>query len=125
MTVAVNAVLTLILIGVFKFMGWQEEHMALALASSGSALVNAGLLYFYLHKRDIFRFGTHWKKLMLQFLIANSLMVLALAYALTWYNGDVAEWLRVAQVLGLCMVGAVTYAVGLILTGIRPRHLRP
>lgn len=35
--------------------------MALALASSGSALVNAGLLYFYLHKRNIFRFGAHWK----------------------------------------------------------------
>jgi putative peptidoglycan lipid II flippase len=54
-TVAVNAVLNVVFIGLFKFMGWQEEHMALALASSGSALVNAGLLYFFLHKRDIFR----------------------------------------------------------------------
>ena len=46
---------------IFKLINWHAEHMALALASSGSALVNAGLLYFYLHKRNIFRFGAHWK----------------------------------------------------------------
>ena len=52
-------------IGFFKLIDWHAEHMALALASSGSALVNAGMLYFYLHKRNIYRFGTHWKKLAL------------------------------------------------------------
>ena len=124
-TVAVNAVLNVVFIGLFKFMGWQEEHMALALASSGSALVNAGLLYFFLHKRDIFRFGAHWKKLLLQFAIANIAMIAALAYALTWYNGDVAEWMRIIQVLVLCAVGALAYALGLFASGVRPRHLRP
>ena len=124
-TVATNAVLNVVFIGLFKLMGWQEEHMALALASSGSALVNAGLLYFFLHKRDIFRFGAHWKKLTLQFTIANIAMIAALAYALTWYNGDVSEWMRVVQVVILCAVGALAYAAGLVLSGLRPRHLRP
>ncbi|WP_171407311.1 murein biosynthesis integral membrane protein MurJ [Acinetobacter sp. B51(2017)] len=124
-TVATNAVLNVVFIGLFKLMGWQEEHMALALASSGSALVNAGLLYFFLHKRDIFRFGAHWKKLIMQFAIANIAMIVALAYALTWYNGDVSEWMRVLQVVILCAVGAVAYGAGLLVSGVRPRHLRP
>ncbi|MDN5691945.1 MAG: murein biosynthesis integral membrane protein MurJ, partial [Acinetobacter sp.] len=67
MAVAANAILNVIFIGIFKLIDWQAEHMALAIASSGSALVNAGMLYFYLHKKNIFRFGAHWKKLFVQF----------------------------------------------------------
>ena len=99
--------------------------MALALASSGSALVNAGMLYFYLHKRDIFRFGAHWKKLLVQFAIANAAMVAALWYGLTLYSGDASQWTRIVELLGLCIVGAVAYGVVLIATGFRPRHLKP
>lgn len=123
--VATNAILNVIFITLFKYMNWGAEHMALALASSGSALVNAGLLYFYLHKRDIFRFGAHWKKLLVQFLVANICMVAALSYALTWYNLDGSEWMRIGQVAVLCIVGALAYAIGLVATGLRPRHLRP
>ena len=124
MAVAANAILNVVFIGFFKLIDWQAEHMALALASSGSAFVNAGMLYFYLHKRDIFRFGAHWKKLFIQFGISNAVMIAALWYALTWYNGDVSQWIRVAEVIGLCVVGVVAYAVGLLFTGFRPRHLK-
>ena len=122
--VATNAILNVIFIGIFKLNGWQAEHMALAMASSGSALVNAGLLYFYLHKRNIYRFGAHWKKLAFQFAVANLIMILALWYGLTWYQGDISQWLRVAEVAGLCVLGVVAYVVGLLLTGFRPRHLK-
>ena len=61
MSVAANAILKRCIYWLLKLIDWHAEHMALALASSGSALVNAGLLYFYLHKRNIFRFGPHWK----------------------------------------------------------------
>ncbi|MFC6053572.1 lipid II flippase MurJ [Acinetobacter sp. Ac_877] len=125
MSVAANAILNVIFIGFFKLIDWQAEHMALALASSGSALVNAGMLYFYLHKRDIFRFGAHWKKLMLQFAIANAAMIAALWYGLTWYNGDATQWMRVVELIGLCIVGAVAYGIVLIAAGFRPRHLKP
>ena len=124
MAVAANAILNVMFIGLFKLIDWHAEHMALALASSGSALVNAGMLYFYLHKRNIYRFGTHWKKLAMQFTIANLTMIAALWYALTWYQGDISQWLRIAEVVGLCVVGVVAYAVGLLATGFRPRHLR-
>ena len=124
MAVAANAILNVVFIGIFKLIDWHAEHMALALASSGSALVNAGMLYFYLHKRQIYRFGAHWKKLLLQYAVANFTMVVALWYALTWYQGDVAQWLRIVEVIGLCVVGVIAYAIGLLLTGFRPRHLK-
>ncbi|WP_374666852.1 murein biosynthesis integral membrane protein MurJ [Acinetobacter sp.] len=125
MAVAANAILNVIFIGFFKLIDWHAEHMALALASSGSALVNAGMLYFYLHKRNIFRFGAHWKKLALQFALANAAMIAALWYAMTWYNGEVSQWIRVAEVAGLCVVGVAAYGIALIAAGFRPRHLRP
>ncbi len=124
MAVAANAILNVVFIGFFKLIDWHAEHMALALASSGSALVNAGMLYFYLHKRNIYRFGTHWKKLGFQFLVANITMIAALAYALTWYQGDIAQWLRIAEVVGLCVLGVAAYVIGLLITGFRPRHLK-
>ncbi|WP_286687109.1 murein biosynthesis integral membrane protein MurJ [Acinetobacter sp. GWC1_38_13] len=124
MAVAANAILNVVFIGFFKLIDWHAEHMALALASSGSALVNAGMLYFYLHKRNIYRFGTHWKKLGFQFLVANMTMIAALAYALTWYQGDIAQWLRIAEVVGLCVLGVAAYVIGLLITGFRPRHLK-
>ncbi len=122
--VATNAILNVIFIGIFKLIDWQAEHMALAIASSGSALVNAGMLYFYLHKRDIFRFGAHWKKLFIQFSVANVVMIAALWYGLTWYDGNAAQWLRVVEVVGLCVLGVLAYAIGLLVTGFRPRQLK-
>lgn len=124
MAVAANAILNVVFIGLFKLIDWQAEHMALALASSGSALVNAGMLYFYLHKRNIFRFGAHWKKLAFQYAVANIAMIAALWYGLTWYQGEVSQWLRIAEVVGLCVVGVVAYLIGLLVTGFRPRHLK-
>ena len=124
MAVAANAILNVVFIGFFKLIDWHAEHMALALASSGSALVNAGMLFFYLHKRNIYRFGAHWKKLGFQFLVANITMIAALAYALTWYQGDIAQWLRIAEVVGLCVLGVAAYVIGLLITGFRPRHLK-
>jgi putative peptidoglycan lipid II flippase len=125
MSVAANAILNVVFIGFFKLIHWEAEHMALALASSGSALVNAGMLYFYLHQRNIFRFGAHWKKLFLQYGIANAAMIAALWYGLSWYNGDVSQWIRILEVAGLCVIGVVAYGMGLLATGFRPRHLRP
>ncbi|SST06076.1 MviN family virulence factor [Acinetobacter baumannii] len=93
--------------------------MALALASSGSALVNAGLLYFYLHKRNIFRFGAHWKKLALQYGLANLAMIAALWFGLNWYNGELSQWIRVAEVVGLCVVGVIAYLIGLLLRDLK------
>jgi putative peptidoglycan lipid II flippase len=64
------------------------------------------------------------EKLGFQFLVANITMIAALAYALTWYQGDIAQWLRIAEVVGLCVLGVAAYVIGLLITGFRPRHLK-
>ncbi len=56
MAVAANAILNVVFIGFFKLIDWQAEHMALALASSGSALVNAGMLYLLFASTQDFPF---------------------------------------------------------------------
>ncbi|WP_171496031.1 murein biosynthesis integral membrane protein MurJ [Acinetobacter ursingii] len=124
MAVAANAIINVVLIGFFKLINWHAEHMALALASSGSALVNAGLLYFYLHKRNIFRFGGHWKKLAVQYAIANIAMIAALWFGLYWYDGQSSQWIRIIEVAALCVLGVIAYGVALLATGFRPRDLR-
>ncbi|WP_445114553.1 murein biosynthesis integral membrane protein MurJ [Acinetobacter sp. WZC-1] len=124
MAVAANAILNVVIIGFFKLIDWHAEHMALAIASSGSALVNAGMLYYYLHKRNIFRFGAHWKKLFMQFAVANTVMIAALYYGLSWYDGSASQWIRVAEVGALCIAGVIAYVAGLLLIGFRPHQLR-
>ena len=51
-------------------------------------------------------------------------MIAALWYGLTWYQGDISQWLRIAEVAGLCVIGVVAYLVGLIAMGFRPRHIK-
>lgn len=122
--VAANALLNVTFIGFFKLIDWQAEHMALALSSSGSALVNAGLLYFYLHKRNIFRFGAHWKKLAIQYAVANLAMIAALWLALHWYDGQSSQWMRIIEVIVFCVIGVAAYGIALFAAGFRPRHLK-
>jgi len=97
MAVAANAILNVIFIGFFKLIHWEAEHMALA----------------------------HWKRIFMQFMFANVVMIAALAYALSWYNGDVSQWMRVLEVLILCVVGVVAYLAALVTAGFRPRHIKP
>lgn len=126
MSVAANAILNVVFIGFFfKLINWHAEHMALALASSGSALVNAGLLYFICISvifSDLVHIGK--KKLALQYGLANLAMIAALWFGLNWYNGELSQWIRVAEVVGLCVVGVIAYLIGLLLTGFRPRDLK-
>jgi putative peptidoglycan lipid II flippase len=123
-SVFVNMVLNVILISTFKVMDWEASHIALAISSTGSAFVNAGLLYWYLRKQQIYHFGSHWKKIVVQYGLANIAMVAALLWTIQFYNGDASQWLRIIELLALCALGAVVYAAALLLTGFRPRHLR-
>lgn len=123
--VATNAILNVCFIGLFKYMGWQAEHMALALSSTGSALVNAGLLYYYLHRRGIYRFGKHWIKIAGQFLFANIVMAVALYFSVEHFNQFADELTRIGHLLALIIIGMAAYAVALLSVGFRPRHLKP
>lgn len=56
-----NMIFSVVFIGAFHLLQL-PLHGGLALATTAASFVNAGLLYYFLHKRKIFRLGSHWKK---------------------------------------------------------------
>jgi putative peptidoglycan lipid II flippase len=122
-SVFANMIFSVLFIGIFYFFEL-PLHGGLALATTGAAFVNAGLLYYFLHKRGIFRFDSHWKKLFAQFIIATSAMVAALYLMLPYFPTDSAQWRRLVALLIICVIGAVVYGVVLLITGFRPRQLK-
>ena len=124
--VVTNIVLSMVFIALFKYvLDFEALHAALALASSSAALVNAGLLYYFLHKTDTFRFERHWRKLFLQYGIANIAMIVALSVSIPYFPTDAAQLVRVVYLIGFCVLGAAAYAVALLATGFHPRELKP
>lgn len=124
MAVFANMLMNVVLISSFKLAGIQSQHVALAISSTGSAFVNAGLLYWHLHRQNIFRFESHWRKIIGQYLVSNGAMVISLLAALNFYQAHASQWLRIIELLILCAVGAGVFAVVLLLTGFRPRDLQ-
>ena len=122
-SVFANMIFSIIFISIFYFLEI-PLHGGLALATTGAAFVNAGLLYYFLHKRDIFRFGSHWKKLFAQFVMSTSAMVGMLYAMLPYFPTNDAQWKRIVALLIMCAIGALVYGVVLLATGFRPRQLK-
>lgn len=122
-SVFANMVFSVCFIGLFYVLKL-HLHAGLALATTGASFVNAGLLYYFLHQRGIFRFGRHWRKLMLQYAVANVAMVVALWFMLPYFPTYAAQWQRIVVLVGMCILGAGVYGVALLATGFKPRQLR-
>lgn len=116
---AVNMVLNLALILPF-------HHVGLALATSLSAFLNAGLLLRGLLKAKVFVWQAGWIKYGVQLLLANGAM---LGFIL-FNQGVLADWVgfslsqRALSLSVLCVGGVLIYFAVLVLAGIRPRHLK-
>ncbi len=115
---AVNMVLNIILMIYLA-------HVGLALATALSAMLNAGLLYFLLRKRNVYRPATGWLKFTGKLVIASTGMITVLIW-LTPHIGDWHDWsgrLRFQVLMGLIAASAVCYFVLLHLLGIRINSL--
>ncbi len=121
--VVANMGFNLILVGIFYLLNW-PLHAALSLASTCSAFLNAGMLYHALARDGVYRIESHWKKVSFQYLCGNVCMAVVLIAGLQFYQQDASQWRRIAELLSLCELGAVAYAVGLLLAGFRPSHIR-
>lgn len=116
---------------------WHWKHVGLAAASTMSAFLNAGLLYWGLHKTNVYRIKRHWVPLGLRYLGANAVMM-AVLYAVTpgasYWLHDVApahaQWLhggwhwKVGLILVICVAGAASYFAALFALGFRLREIR-
>lgn len=117
--VSVNVIMNFVLIGPLG-------HVGLALATSLSALTNAGLLLWGLLKGGFYQPAARWGVYLLQMLLALTGMGLLL----WWLTPPLSTWLawgdiaRVFNLLWLCLLGGAVYAGLLLLLGLRPADLR-
>ncbi|RRJ83533.1 murein biosynthesis integral membrane protein MurJ [Aestuariirhabdus litorea] len=114
-----NMVLNLILV-------WPLQHAGLALATSLSAVLNAGLLYWGLRQAGVFELQPGWVPYLVRLLLANLAMVAVLLWLVAgvdaWLQWD---WLRRSTEMALLVgAGLVTYGAVLLLSGARPRQFR-
>ena len=98
-------------------------HVALALASSVTAWLNAGLLWRALHKLDLAP-RLPWQHAV-RVLVAALLMALAVAMVVPKAEIVLAAtvWGRLLTVLAAVGLGMMVYASSLWLFGVRPAHL--
>ena len=101
-------------------------HGGLALATTMSAFMNAGLLYRGLRKTQVFKPLKGWSCYAAQLLLANT----AMAVVLIVLKGKVSDWLaaslseRIVDTGIIVVAGMVVYAFALIITGVRPRQFK-
>lgn len=105
---------------------WPLQHAGLALATSLSAWLNAGLLYLGLRRGGVYLPMKGWWKHWLRLVLAGGAMAAAIYWlaqqATVWLNGPL--WDRILW-LGLIVVaGLAVYLLALLILGLRPRHLR-
>lgn len=113
-------------VGLSVWLDFEAPHAGLALATSLSAWINAGLLFRRLRKDGIYQAQPGWGAFALRLLLANVLM----AAALLLLTPALSEWLAASlETRGLWTLGLVTTAVlvyfcVLGLSGLRPSHFR-
>ena len=125
--IAMGTNMVLNLAFVLPLMWWFNiGHAGLALATSVSAWLNAGLLYRGLRRDEVLKitgFPLAWT---MRIVVAVLLMTLVL-WGITpeirlWEQWD--AWQRGSRLLGVCLGGLLTYATGLWVMGFRPAMLR-
>ncbi|MGY0399916.1 MAG: murein biosynthesis integral membrane protein MurJ [Ostreibacterium sp.] len=119
--IGINVVLALIL---YKIWG----HVGLATAATVASLVNCLTLLLLLIKQDCIVIDSHLRYFIGKVMIANFIMALVLfgvnewlTYLVAWQ--DFTQLRRVALLTVLICAGAVSYAMALLLLGIRPSTL--
>ena len=114
MALVANMVFNLLLV-------WEFKHAGLALATSMSAFLNAGLLFFGLRRVGVLVFNPGWLKFALQVLMANGFMcgvlVLLAPEQSAWLL--MPFWERLAVMLLICAGGALSYAAVLQVSGFK------
>ena len=100
-------------------------HAGLALATSLSAFINAGLLLRGLLVQGVYRPGGGWVQLAFRVVVANLVMA-----GLLWVmRGELAAWFdwglweRAGKLTLIILIGAAAYFATLLLVGLRPRTL--
>jgi putative peptidoglycan lipid II flippase len=101
-------------------------HAGLALATSLSSSLNAGLLFRHLRREGAYCPASTWPRFLIQLGAAN----LVLGTLLWFASGDLSGWLsassetRIVRLIWLVLGGMFVYVIAILAVGVRPRHLR-
>jgi len=121
---AANFVMNLLFVGTMLAWEFAGPHAGLALASSASAFLNAGLLYRGLRRAGAYQPGKGWLRLSL----VVSLACLVMAAVLSLWAPDAEIWMalragtRAMDLLLYIFFGAAVYALIAWIGGVRPHH---
>ncbi|MGX9518387.1 murein biosynthesis integral membrane protein MurJ [Vibrio mediterranei] len=101
-------------------------YVGLAMATALSAFINMALLYRGLHLQCVYQISRQTIGFVARLVMAAVVMVLVLR----WQLQDMQQWLtwglteRVYTLIGLILIGAVSYLVSLFVLGVRARDLK-
>ncbi len=119
LAMASNMILNIILV-------FPLAHAGLALATSLSALLNAGLLYRILYQTSVYRPESGWFVFLIRLMLANSVMAVILLVGVA----DIEQWLqwelgnRVMQLTLWIVIGVLSYFLALFILGFRTSHIK-
>ena len=99
-------------------------HAGLALATSLGALLNAALLLKKLVQDKVYQPDLGWLLFLIRVILASTVMAVCLCYFVddSWWN----QWGttdRIINMLKWISIGGIVYALTLLLSGLRLRHL--
>lgn len=120
-----NMVLNILFVVPLVMGDYEAPHAGLALATSVSAFINAGLLFYILRRDRVYRPEPGWLRLFIQLIPANIVMVLFIL----WTMGSSEQWLqaeslsRVWHLTWLVAGGGVLYLLAILAAGLRPWRL--
>jgi len=114
----VNVALNLVLIGLLA-------HAGLALATSLAACVNGALLLRRLRREGVYRPGAGWWRLLARVTLANGAMGGCLhLWAERWPWTAMTALERLPALAAAVALGIAVYGATLLVSGLRPHHLR-
>lgn len=121
-----NMVLNILFVVPMVYLDYEAPHVGLALATSFSAYINAGLLYLTLRDKGIFTPLDGWMAWIFRTVIATA----AMAAVVIWLNPDAIQWSqwslgeRLYKLVTIIISGAFVYFALLMLQGLRPDQLK-
>ena len=121
-----NMVMNVLFVVPWVWSGLAAPHAGLALATSLSAYLNAGLLFRGLYRQGIIRLQPGWGLFVLRVLLA----CLAMTVFLFWGRGDIGTWQqwsageRIVKMSLWVGGGGLVYFAALWMLGLRPTQFR-
>ena len=106
-------------------LGYEMGYIGLAMATSASALLNVILLYQRLHRDRVFRLSPST----LVFVLRSLLLSVLMGWVVYSLNVPANDWAamqlgaRIWKLAELLALAVAVYSTGLVLTGVRPKHL--